>query len=47
MALGTLALVALLAGALVTPGIGFLGFLSLIIWTPVISVLIYKRQLAA
>jgi hypothetical protein len=47
LALGTLALVALIVGALASPGIGFLGFLSLILWTPVVSVLIYRRQPAS
>jgi hypothetical protein len=44
LALGTLALVALIVGALASPGVGFLGFLSLILWAPVVSILIYTRQ---
>jgi hypothetical protein len=42
LALGILALVALIVGALASPGVGFLGFLSLILWTPVVSILIYN-----
>jgi hypothetical protein len=44
--LGTLSFVALMLGALASPGVGFLGFLTLLLWLPVVGILIYRRPAA-
>ncbi len=43
LALGVVALVALVVGTVV-PGLGFVAFLLLVIWTPTVSTLVYRSQ---
>lgn len=44
LALGVVAVVSLILGAVADPGLGFLGFLSLVLWIPTVGILIYMRQ---
>ena len=43
LVLGVVALVALALGPFAS-GVGFIGFLTLVLWIPVVSILIYRRQ---
>lgn len=47
LALGVVAVASLILGAVAAPGVGFVAFLALVLWIPVVGILIYLRQPAA